>query len=256
MPCIQNRRQVRVLIYNGFSGCVAEFRLRAGQSNHHRGNSPYRKNAWFLRPSRRVCTEGGHGSHPRSEMRDISEAIAGLFRPEVNSRRSAEPQPRPQSAKVIATVHCSSEVQSNRKPSFTDKPWARLDQALRATDLLLQNGGFGAIVLDMGSVAPEHALRVPLATWFRYRAVAEQKQTSLVLLMQHPCAKSSAGLRLRLLSGSALREESTVFTGVEYCVEVVRERFAPPLTNVIPLRKPPQNQKVARWQSRTAWTSR
>lgn len=199
---------------------------------------------------------GGHGSHPRNEMKGISEAIAGLFQPGVNSPKGVEPQPRPQSAKVIATLRCSREVQCNRKLNFADKPWARFDQALRATDLLLQNGGFGAIVLDLGSVAPEHALRVPLATWFRYRALAEQKQTSLLLVIQHPCTKSSAGLSLRLQSGSVLQEEATVFTGVEYCVEVMRERFVAPPTNVIPLRKPPQNQKAARWQSRTAWTSR
>jgi hypothetical protein len=49
-----------------------------------------------------------------------------------------------------------------------------MDQALRAMDLLLQAGGFGAIVLDMESVAPEHVSRIPLATWFRYRAAAER----------------------------------------------------------------------------------
>jgi hypothetical protein len=29
-----------------------------------------------------------------------------------------------------------------------------MEQALRVTDLLLQAGGFSAIVLDMGSIAP------------------------------------------------------------------------------------------------------
>ena len=55
--------------------------------------------------------------------------------------------------------------------SITDltfsKPWSKIEQALRSTDLLLQSGGFGAIVLDMGSLTPESASRVPLATWFR-----------------------------------------------------------------------------------------
>ena len=37
------------------------------------------------------------------------------------------------------------------------KPWTQLDQALRATDLLLQAGGFAAIVLDLGDTAAEHA---------------------------------------------------------------------------------------------------
>jgi hypothetical protein len=121
------------------------------------------------------------------------------------------------------------------------------------TDLLVQAGGFSAIVLDMGSIAPEHASRVPLATWFRYRAAAEKSQASILLLTQHACAKSSAGLVLRLRPGNPLREETTVFTGVEYCVEVTRERFKAVSSNVIPLRKPPQRAKDASWHSRTTW---
>ena len=60
-----------------------------------------------------------------------------------------------------------------------------MEQALRVTDLLLQAGGFGAIVLDMGSLAPEHVTRIPLATWFRYRAAAERTQASVLLLTQY-----------------------------------------------------------------------
>jgi hypothetical protein len=105
----------------------------------------------------------------------------------------------------------------------------------------------------MGSIAPEYASRVPLATWFRYRAAAEKSQMSILLLTQHACAKSSAGLVLRLHPGNALHEEETVFTGIEYRVEVMRERFQPTSTNVIPLRKPPQKARDATWQSRAAW---
>ena len=136
---------------------------------------------------------------------------------------------------------------------FSGKPWARIEQALRVTDLLLQAGGFSAIVLDMGSIAPEYASRVPLATWFRYRAAAERTQTSILLVTQHACAKSSAGLVLRLHPGTALREERTVFTGVEYRVEVARQRFQTVSSNIVPLRKPPQRTTDASWQSHTPW---
>jgi len=122
--------------------------------------------------------------------------------------------------------------------------------------LLLQSGGFRAIVLDLGSIAPEYSSRVPLATWFRYRAAAERSQASILLLTQHACAKSSAGLVLRLRPGNVLGEETTVFTGVEYCVEVSRERFKADSTNVIPMRKPPQSAGTASWHSRTTWAGR
>lgn len=141
----------------------------------------------------------------------------------------------------------------NKRPMVPGKPWSRIEQALRVTDLLLQGGGFSAIVLDMGSIAPEHALRVPAATWFRYRAAAEQSHAAILLLTQHACAKSSAGLVLRLQPGDGLRDEATIFTGLEYRVEVLRERFRAVSGNVVPLRKPPQRATDARWQSHPTW---
>ena len=56
------------------------------------------------------------------------------------------------------------------------KPWTRLDQGIRAVDLLVQAGGFGAIVFDLGSIAPQFARRIPLATWFRWRAACERSR--------------------------------------------------------------------------------
>ncbi|HYK37803.1 hypothetical protein [Alloacidobacterium sp.] len=121
------------------------------------------------------------------------------------------------------------------------------------TDLLLQAGGFSAVVLDMGSIAPEHTSRVPLATWFRYRAAAEQTQASIVLLTQHSCAKSSGELLLRFQPGMARRDEPTVCTGITHSLELTRRRFSQTPTNVLPLRKPPQRETVANWRSRTTW---
>jgi hypothetical protein len=133
------------------------------------------------------------------------------------------------------------------------KPWSRIEQALRVTDLLLQAGGFSAIVLDMASIAPEHASRVPLATWFRYRAAAERTQASFLLLTQHPCAKSSSELLLRFQPGMARKDEATVFTGIEHRLEVELRRFIEAPNNVIPLRKPPQRENTAHWKSQTTW---
>ena len=153
-------------------------------------------------------------------------------------------------------VFQSSGYQRPVKPGLRerqDKPWAQLDQALRAADLLLQGGGFSAIVLDLGSLAPEFASRVPLATWFRYRAASESTQASLLLLAQCGCAKSSAELTLRLDPGGALKDEPTVFTGMTHSVEVARRRFTGAQDNVVPLRKPPQRANAAHWQSRATW---
>ncbi|HEU4981291.1 MAG TPA: recombinase RecA [Acidobacteriaceae bacterium] len=189
---------------------------------------------------------GGFGPHPRTEMQGLSDAIPDLF----SGPGRTEPQWRDRGAKAAAEPGHSSPKPNCRKQA---KPWARIEQALRAVDLLLQAGGFNAIVLDMGSIAPEYASRVPLATWFRYRASAERTQASILLLTQHACAKSSAGLVLRFNAGTALCDERTVFTGARYSVAVNRERFAPVAANVVPMRKPPQGVRAAEWRSRAAW---
>jgi recombination protein RecA len=136
------------------------------------------------------------------------------------------------------------------------KSWARLEQALRVTDLLLQAGGFSCIVLDMGSLNAEYALRVPLATWFRFRAAAERLQSNVLLLTQHACSRNSAGLVLRLEPGSVLTADSTIFTGLEHRAELARQRFPQSPGNVLPIRKQPQSVQTTQWQGRTHWAGR
>ena len=204
-------------------------------------------------PIKKGLHGGGFGPHPRNEVKGLSDAVSDFLKPEVTAPRCAEPQPRIKPEREVFELNPPNRPAPRKGRVVARKPWSRLEQALRVTDLVLQAGGFSAIVLDMGSIAPEHASRVPLATWFRYRAAAEKSQASILLLTQHACAKSSAGLVLRLQPGNALHEEKTVFTGVEYRVEVARERFQPVSTNVIPLRKPPQSVRDTTWQSRAAW---
>jgi recombination protein RecA len=159
---------------------------------------------------------------------------------------------------ALSTVGSRSPVPGSRSP-VARKPWTRLDQALRATDLLLQAGGFSAIVLDMASIAPEFALRIPLATWFRYRAAAERTHASVLLLTQHACTKSSAGLVLHCHPNqvdsehNAEWESTTVFTGANHRIEITRERFVKVID--FDRRKPPQSDHSILWQSRTPWSA-
>jgi len=79
--------------------------------------------------------------------------------------------------------------------------WVRcrnIDQALRATDLLLQGGGFGLIALDLSDIPPETTRHVPLHVWFRFRRAVEDSPTVLMLLEQESNAKTCASLVLRL----------------------------------------------------------
>jgi hypothetical protein len=79
--------------------------------------------------------------------------------------------------------------------------WVRcrnIDQAFRATDLLIQGGGFGLIALDLSDIPPETVRYVPLNAWFRFRRAVEDTSTILVVLEQEPNAKTCASLVLRL----------------------------------------------------------
>jgi recombination protein RecA len=84
--------------------------------------------------------------------------------------------------------------------------WVRcgnIDQCLRATDLLLQGGGFGLIALDL-SVLPAKTVRyVPLNVWFRFRRAVEHKSTILLLVDRESNAGTCASLVLRLASEPA-----------------------------------------------------
>jgi recombination protein RecA len=74
----------------------------------------------------------------------------------------------------------------------------RLEQVLRATDLLLESGGFGLIALDLGDLPPQAARRIPLTTWFRFRRAVEPTPTILLAIEPHPIAGSCSSLLLQL----------------------------------------------------------
>ena len=196
---------------------------------------------------------GGCGGHSRDEVKGLAHAVSGLLRPETLASSCAEPQRRVRREREISVSHSRQLASKRELPPQAGKPWQCIEQALRVTDLVLQAGGFSAIVLDLGGIAPEYTSRVPLATWFRYRAAAERTQTCLLLLTQHSCAKSAGEVLLQFEPGVPRTEEKTVFTGMEYRVTVERRRFIQDASQVIALRKPPQRATGASWRSRSTW---
>ena len=116
----------------------------------------------------------------------------------------------------------------------------RLEQVLRATDLLLESGGFGLIVLDLADLPPQAARRIPLTTWFRFRRAVEYKSTILLAIEQQPIAGSCSSLLLQLgglgtrysvLSSRGVSDDQSLpthvrlLTSLEINVELVRSRL-------------------------------
>jgi hypothetical protein len=80
-----------------------------------------------------------------------------------------------------------------------------MEQAFKSADLLLQgSGGFGLLTLDLAGIAERFVRKVPLSTWFRFRAVVEKLSAPLVILTPYPVVGACSSLTVNL-SGAQIR---------------------------------------------------
>jgi recombination protein RecA len=126
-----------------------------------------------------------------------------------------------------------------------EKPWNRLENAIRATDQILQSGGFRVVVLDLASVPQEQALRIPSATWFRFQRAAQESDAIFLLLTQVACARSSALCVLDCSVGIASTSQN-VLSGLSRSVEVARQRLSSPFAQKAPGR-------ATTWEATPVW---
>src|ERR1700689_744544 len=147
-----------------------------------------------------------------------------------------------------------------------NSPEKSLEQLLRATDLLLESGGFGLIALDLGDLPLQAARRIPLTTWFRFRRAVEHTPTVLLAVERRSIAGSCSSLliklgliKLGLMKLGPIKPESRVselmdsefplpthaqlLTGLEITAELVRSRMD---------RKPVRSAEIT-FTSKTAW---
>ena len=210
------------------------------------------------------------GRHPRDEVRGMSQAISGLMKNNFNNppgtirdqalanifgeitrpiagARSREEQvaidrlPPRRGDDVVARRQARGKtitprIQTSLPRHPLDKrqnPWSRLEQALKVTDLILHNGGFGAVLMDLGDVPPLNARRIPLATWFRFRRAVDNTPTVFLLLTREPCAQTCASLVLRCQRCRELWSQAAesngasgvaTLEGLELEVEVMRRQ--------------------------------
>jgi len=68
------------------------------------------------------------------------------------------------------------------------------EHALKAADLLIQGGGFGLVIMDLGDTAAQTARRISLTSWFRLRRAVEHTPTMLVAVARQANAKTCASL--------------------------------------------------------------
>ncbi|MGA2098787.1 MAG: ATPase domain-containing protein [Candidatus Acidiferrum sp.] len=202
--------------------------------------------------------------HPRQLMRGVEQAI-----PVVMGSRAAGSSQKP----IQVVARCAGEqverdrepprrgirsprplpkventpVQEVRLPAKHLKPWRRLEQALKTTDLLLHGGGWGVVVVDLGGISWVDARRINLSMWFRFRRAIENTSTTLLLLGEESCAKSCASLVLRChrktdnwqRAAANIPTGAATLEGFEVQGEVSRSRAVS------------QSADAARWKIRT-----
>lgn len=81
------------------------------------------------------------------------------------------------------------------------------EHALKATDLLIQGGGFGLVALDLGDTPVPTARRISMTSWFRLRRAVEHTPTVLIALALQPNARTCASLLI------ACRRETAAWSG-------------------------------------------
>jgi len=109
-----------------------------------------------------------------------------------------------------------------------------VEQAFKSADILIQNGGFGVIAIDLGNVDEKLIRKIPLTTWFRFTRVMEAMPTALVTLLPYSAAQGCAALTLKLdasaqWSGTGEISHTRLISNVEFNVEVGRTRTKKPV---------------------------
>lgn len=91
---------------------------------------------------------------------------------------------------------------------------------LKATDMVLQAGSFGVVVLDMGDTPLQITRRIPLNYWYRFRRAIEGSHTILTVISQEPNVRQCAALCIessqQKTAWSGSGGYSNLFDGIQF----------------------------------------
>ena len=97
---------------------------------------------------------------------------------------------------------------ANARVDFDRLLWVRcghsVERAFKATDLLLQSGGFGLVALNLADVAAKYTRQIISSWWFRFRRVIESTPTALVVVTPVACVRSCAAVVLEMKNEGAV----------------------------------------------------
>ena len=126
------------------------------------------------------------------------------------------------------------------------KKLTRVEQAFKATDILLHHGEFKLIIVDLSRVSERQIRKVSLTTWHRFSRAAERASATLIFLTSAPVAQSCANMKLHIMQKSgtwtSLQQyiqptepadlpHTQLLSGIDTKHEVVREKLRKPIQN-------------------------
>jgi hypothetical protein len=115
-----------------------------------------------------------------------------------------------------------------------------VEQAFKATDILIHNGELKLIIVDLSGVAERQIRKIPLTTWHRFSRAAEKASITLIFLTSVPAAQSCTNLKLHISqrSGiwtnlqqlsqpeqSAILPHGRIISAIEMKCEIMREKL-------------------------------
>jgi hypothetical protein len=98
-------------------------------------------------------------------------------------------------------------------------------EAVKAADLLLRDGNFLLVIVDLGLNAPEELRKIPQTSWYRLQRLAENVPTACLVLSRRSMV-SSAQLKLLLENSWTLKDldETNAATRLRFRVQRVHLR--------------------------------
>ena len=216
-----------------------------GETN---GLAPALEQMLFYKEERRRRKMQGTPGYPNQPLSLGEISPDQIEWEQFNSRKVDDRDPLRQldrAAAEAARQRAATAVPNANGPKQQQRPWSLLDRALRATDEVLQAGGFRVVVLDLASLTAEQAQRIQPALWWRFQKAAKQSDAIFLVLSQVSCARSSATCVLECTPGNP-PEIRGVLSSIQHIAQISRQRTGPAFGKKAPGR-------VTSWCAAPAW---
>jgi recombination protein RecA len=153
------------------------------------------------------------GGLPRGAITEIVGA-ASSGRASLLSATLADAMTRSETCALVDTSDSFDPASAGQAGvDFNSLLWVRcgnsMERAFKATDVLLQSGGFGFVALNFADIEANYARRIISSWWFRFRRAIENTPTTFMVISPVACVRSCASVILKMKNHSAIWHTSS-----------------------------------------------